>query len=161
MLEILDTQFLHFYNRARYKDKVVLAMQILSANDCLGFLWILRDQSIFKRVSFNTFVHFMERDSNAKFLIRVKQNNLAMREIAKLPMTKLDTNISFTVTTTQTKADKANGYIFVQTRKKADRAYFNSCTCFISLVKNSAIALEEFGFLSSAIIIISSEFCIF
>ena len=73
--------------------------------------------------SYNTFAHFMERGSNAKFLIRVKQNNSAMREIAKLPMTELDTNVSFTITTTQTNADKANGYIFVQKRKNADRSY--------------------------------------
>lgn len=73
--------------------------------------------------SYNTFAHFMKRGSNAKFLIRVKQNKSAMREIAKLPMTELDTNVSFTITTTQTKADKENNHIFVQTRKSADRTY--------------------------------------
>lgn len=73
--------------------------------------------------SYNTFAHFMELGSNARFLIRVKQNKSAMREIAKLPMTEFDTNISFTITTTQTKADKANNYIFVQKRKNADRIY--------------------------------------
>lgn len=73
--------------------------------------------------SYNTFAHFMEKGCNARFLIRVKQNNSAMREIAKLPMTELDTDISFTITTTQTKEDKANNYILVQTRKNADRTY--------------------------------------
>ena len=73
--------------------------------------------------SYNTFAHFMELGANAKFLIRVKQNKSAMREIAKLPMTELDTNVSFTITTTQTKKDKENGYIFVQKRKNAKRAY--------------------------------------
>ena len=73
--------------------------------------------------SYNTFAHFMERGSNAKFLIRVKQNKSAMREIAKLPMTELDTDVSFTITTTQTKEDKENNYILVQKRKNADKAY--------------------------------------
>lgn len=73
--------------------------------------------------SYNTFAHFMELGSNAKFLIRVKQNKSAMREVAKLPMTELDTDVSFTVTTTQTNEDKANNYIFVQKRKNADRTY--------------------------------------
>lgn len=73
--------------------------------------------------SYNTFAHFMERSANAKFLIRVKQNNSAMREIAKLPMMELDTNVSFTITTTQTKEDKENNYIFVQKRKNTERIY--------------------------------------
>ena len=73
--------------------------------------------------SYNTFAHFMEIGTNAKFLIRVKQNRSAMREIAKLPMKELDTTVSFTITTTQTKADKENNYIYVQKRKNADRVY--------------------------------------
>ena len=47
---------------------------------------------------------------NTDFLIRVKQDRTAMREIGKLPMTELDTDVSFTITTTQTKEDKENGY---------------------------------------------------
>lgn len=72
--------------------------------------------------SYNTFAYFLERPS-VDFLIRVKQDRSAMREIAKLPMMELDTDVSFTITTTQTKADKENGYILVQTRKNKDRAY--------------------------------------
>ena len=40
-----------------------------------------------------------------------------MREVAKLPMKELDTDISFTITTTQTNKDKEDGYIFLQTHK--------------------------------------------
>lgn len=67
----------------------------------------------------------METGTNTKFLIRVKQNRSAMREIANLPMRELDTTVSFTLTTTQTKADKENNYIYIQKRKNADRIYNN------------------------------------
>lgn len=72
--------------------------------------------------SYNTFAYFQE-SPKVDFLIRVKQDRSAMREIGKLPMRELDTDVSFTITTTQTKADKENGYILVQTRKNKDRAY--------------------------------------
>jgi len=72
--------------------------------------------------SYNVFAH-IQNTPNTDFLIRVKQDRTAMREIGKLPMTKLDTDVSFTITTTQTKEDKENGYILLQTRKKEDRIY--------------------------------------
>ena len=72
--------------------------------------------------SYNIFAH-IQNTPNTDFLIRVKQDRTAMREIGKLPMTELDTNVSFTITTTQTKEDKENGYILLQTRKKEDRIY--------------------------------------
>ncbi len=63
--------------------------------------------------SYNTFAHFLE-NPNIDFLIRVKQSQSAMREVKKLPMEELDTDISFTITTTQTNTDKENGYILLQ-----------------------------------------------
>lgn len=72
--------------------------------------------------SYNLFAHCLEHPQ-LDFLIRVKQDRSAMREIRKLPMTELDTNVSFTITTTQTNADKENGYILVQTRKNPNRTY--------------------------------------
>ena len=72
--------------------------------------------------SYNAFAHFLEHP-NVDFLIRVKQDRTAMREIGKLPMTELDVDVSFTITTTQTKVDKENGYILVQTRKNEDKVY--------------------------------------
>lgn len=72
--------------------------------------------------SYNVFAH-IQNIPNTDFLIRVKQDRTAMREIGKLPMTELDTEVSFTITTTQTKEDKENGYILLQTRKKEDRIY--------------------------------------
>ena len=72
--------------------------------------------------SHNVFAH-IQNTPNTDFLIIVKQDRTAMREIGKLPMTELDTDVSFTITTTQTKEDKENGYILLQTRKKEDRIY--------------------------------------
>ena len=60
---------------------------------------------------------------NVDFLVRVKQERGAMREIGKLPMMELDTDVSFTVTTTQTNEDKKNNHIFIKTRKNENRAY--------------------------------------
>lgn len=66
--------------------------------------------------AYNTFATFIEK--GMYFLIRVKQKNSAMREVRILPMEELDRDISFTITTTQTKEDKENHYIFVQKVKK-------------------------------------------
>ena len=72
--------------------------------------------------AYNVFAYFLE-SLNVDFLIRVKQNKSAMREIRRLPMEELDIDISFTLTTTQTKADKENGYIYIQTAKNAKKKY--------------------------------------
>lgn len=71
--------------------------------------------------SYNLLVHFKEKQID--YLIRVKQERTAMREVSKLPMKELDTDISFTITTTQTNKDKENGYIFLQTHKNKNRVY--------------------------------------
>ena len=62
--------------------------------------------------------HLSEKQ-NVDFLIRVKQNHSAMREVARLPMCQIDMNISFTITTSQTNEDKRNRYIFLQVPKKS------------------------------------------
>lgn len=72
--------------------------------------------------SYNVFCHLMNTP-NVDFLIRVKQNNSAMREIKKLPMMELDTDVSFVISTTQTKFDKENNHILLQVQKNKDRIY--------------------------------------
>lgn len=67
---------------------------------------------------YNLIAHCLEKQ-NLDFLIRVKQNKSAMREVAKLPMMELDCTIGFTITTTQTNADKKGGYIHLQVPKKS------------------------------------------
>lgn len=68
--------------------------------------------------SYNLLAH-LQNKPNVDFLIRVKQNYSAMREVAKLPMLELDCDISFTITTTQTNEDKRMGYIHLQVPKKS------------------------------------------
>ena len=72
--------------------------------------------------SYNVFCHLLNTP-NMDFLIRVKQNNSAMREIKKLPMMELDTDVSFVISTTQTKFDKENNHILLQVQKNKDRTY--------------------------------------
>ncbi len=66
--------------------------------------------------AYNNFATFIEKGLH--FLIRVKQKNSAMREVRALPLQELDRDISFTLTTTQTNDDKANGYIYVAKKRK-------------------------------------------
>lgn len=68
--------------------------------------------------SYNLMAHCIEKP-NLDFVLRVKQNHSAMREIARLPMFELDCDIAFTVTTTQTNEDKARGYIHLHIPKKS------------------------------------------
>lgn len=72
--------------------------------------------------SYNTFAYFQEHD-NIDFLIRVKNGTSGMKAIRELPLQELDTDVAFTLTTTQTKADKANGNIYINTHKNSNRNY--------------------------------------
>ncbi len=67
--------------------------------------------------SYNTIAHLTE-NTNTKFLIRVKNKVMAMKEIAKLPMQPLDVDLSFTITTRQTNEVKEKGYTLIQMPKK-------------------------------------------
>lgn len=71
--------------------------------------------------SYNMFAHLIK--DNIKFLVRVRQNYSAMREIGKLPFEEFDKDISFTITTTQTNIDKQNGYIYIPIRKREGKIY--------------------------------------
>lgn len=68
--------------------------------------------------SYNLLAH-LQNKPNVDFLIRIKQNYSAMREVAKLPMLELDCDISFIITTTQTNEDKRMGYIHLHVPKKS------------------------------------------
>lgn len=68
--------------------------------------------------SYNVIAHLMHTP-NVDFVIRVKQNHSAMREIARLPMVELDCDIGFTISTTQTNEDKRNRHIYLPVPKKS------------------------------------------
>lgn len=72
--------------------------------------------------SYNVFTHFTHRKFH-DFLIRVKQENSAMKLIRNLPMEPLDTDVQGEITTRQTNEDKEKGRIFIQTHANPDRTY--------------------------------------
>lgn len=90
-------------------------VEMLKQNDFNQKTLIVADRGY---ESYNLLAHLIEKP-NTDFLIRVKQNHSAMREIARLPMFELDCDISFTITTTQTNEDKQRRYIFLQVPKKS------------------------------------------
>lgn len=97
------------------KDEIGALVEMLKRNNFDRPTLIIADRGY---EAYNLLAHCIEK-ANTDFLIRVKQNHSAMREIAKLPMCELDCSISFTITTTQTNEDKQNHYIFLQVPKKS------------------------------------------
>ena len=97
------------------KDEIGALIEMLKRNEFAERVLIIADRGY---ESYNLMAWLSEKQ-NTDFLIRVKQNHSAMREVARLPMCQIDMNISFTITTSQTKEDKRNRYIFLQVPKKS------------------------------------------
>ena len=97
------------------KDEIGALVSMLNRNTFSQNTLVIADRGF---ESYNLIAHCLEKP-NTDFLIRVKQNHSAMREVAKLPMMEVDCNIAFTITTTQTNEDKKNGYIHLQVPKKS------------------------------------------
>lgn len=97
------------------QDEIGALVTMLKRNGFAQKTLIIADRGF---ESYNLIAHLIE-NPNVDFLIRVKQNKSAMREVAKLPMLELDCDINFTITTTQTKEDKQAGHIFLQVPKKS------------------------------------------
>lgn len=97
------------------KDEIGALISMLKRNNFTQKTLVVADRGF---ESYNLIAHLIETP-NVDFLIRVKQNKSAMREVAKLPMLELDCDISFTITTTQTNEDKQAGHIFLQIPKKS------------------------------------------
>ena len=97
------------------KDEIGALVEMLQRNDFNEKTLIIADRGY---ESYNVIAHLIEKP-NTDFLIHVKQNHSAMREVARLPMFELDCDIRFTVTTTQTNEDKRKGHIFLQVPKKS------------------------------------------
>ena len=97
------------------KDEFGALVDMLERNTFTQKTLIIADRGF---ESYNLIAHCLEKE-NADFLIRVRQNYSAMREVAKLPMMELDCTIRPTITSTQTKEDKKNVYVFLQVPKKS------------------------------------------
>lgn len=106
------------------QDEIGALMFMLTWHDFPSKTLIVADRAY---SSYNLFAK-IQNMPNVDFLIRIKQGKGAMREVAKLPMEELDREIGFTITTTQTKADKKNGYIFLQTQKEEPERPYSAKT---------------------------------
>ena len=98
-----------------HMDEIGGITQMLKYNDFPQKTLILADRLY---ESYNLFAHMLEKP-NVDFLIRIKQNRSALREVARLPMLELDCDISFTISTTQTNEDKEKRHIFLQVPNKS------------------------------------------
>lgn len=98
-------------------DEQGAMIQMLYQNNFIGKNIIVADRGY---ESYNLFAH-LQNHGGVDFLIRVKQDKSAMREIAKLPLMELDTDVSFTITNTQTNEDKLENRIFLQKPKKPSK----------------------------------------
>lgn len=100
------------------KDEIGALIEMLKRNHFLEKTIIIADRGY---ESYNVVAHLVEKP-NTDFLIRIKQNRFAMREVARLPIFELDCDISFTITATQTNEDKQKRYIFLQVPQKSKLA---------------------------------------
>lgn len=98
------------------KDEIGALIEMLKRNNFDQKTLIIADRGF---ESYNLIAHLLEKP-NVDFLIRVKQNRSAMREVAKLPLLELDCDISFSICTTQKNTDKQNpNYVFLPVPKKS------------------------------------------
>ena len=98
-----------------HKDEIGALIELVRRNKFKEKTLIIGDRGF---ESYNLLAHLTEKE-NLDFLIRIKNNRSAMREVARLPMLELDTVIRFTISTTQTKEDKQKKHIFLQVPKNS------------------------------------------
>ena len=72
--------------------------------------------------SYNLIEH-ISRKRNLDFLIRVKDSRTSWKAIQQLPMRELDVDVTTTISTTQRKADKQAGHVFLQTHTDSEKEY--------------------------------------
>lgn len=101
------------------QDEVGALLYFISWHDFEEKTLIIGDRNF---SSYNIFAH-IQNTPNCDFLIRTKTGRGAMREVEKLPLRELDTEIRFVINTSQTKEAKDAGHIILQVRKKKDRKY--------------------------------------
>ena len=114
IFDILNKTYFEVSLQPKPKENEVGALiEMLQRIQFKGKNLIITDRGY---VGYNLIAHFINT-KNVDFLMRVKQGKGALREIKKLPMMELDKDLSFEVTTTQTKEDKLLNRIYIQTQK--------------------------------------------
>ena len=116
LFDIYDrTYFDAVIQPAPHKDEPGALVEMVKRNDFNRRTIIVLDRGY---ESYNVMAHLMNTP-NVYFVLRVKHNHSAMREIARLPMLELDCDIAFTISTTQTNEDKRNRHIYLPQPKKS------------------------------------------
>ena len=116
LFDIYDrTYFDAVIQPAPKKDEPGALVEMVKRNDFNRRTIIVLDRGY---ESYNVMAHLMNTP-NVYFVLRVKHNHSAMREIARLPMLELDCDIAFTISTTQTNEDKRNRHIYLPQPKKS------------------------------------------
>lgn len=115
LYDILNKTYFDCVVQAQPKaDEIGALIQMLYKNRFKDKTLVIADRGY---ESYNMVAH-LYNTANVDFLIRVKQDRSAMREIGKLAMKELDKSVAFVITTTQTNEDKAENRIFLQTGSK-------------------------------------------
>lgn len=119
LYDVLNKQYLSCVLQPQPKQDEIGALDfMLTWYDFDETMLIVADRAF---SSYNLFATLQE--AGVDFLIRIKNQRGAMREVAKLAMEEIDTEISFTITTENTKEAREKGWIWVQTRKNENRTY--------------------------------------
>lgn len=97
------------------KDEIGALIEMIKRNTFHSDAILLMDRGY---ESYGLIAHCLAKP-NLDFVLRIKQNHSAMREVARLPMFELDCDIAFTISTTQTNEDKQNRHIHLQVPKNS------------------------------------------
>lgn len=111
---LYDIQNSTYYDAVLGADEQGALIKMLYRNHFADKTLVICDRGY---EGYNLMAH-LYNTPNVDFLIRVKQGRAAMREIGKLPMTELDKQLAFVLTTTQTNKDKFNNWIHLPTGSK-------------------------------------------
>ena len=98
------------------QDEIGALEFLLTWYDIAGKVLLVGDRGY---SSYALFASLLEQE-NTDLLIRVKPGRGAMNCIANLPMQEFDRQAKSTITTTQTKEDKARGYKLFRLRTPCD-----------------------------------------
>lgn len=115
LYDILNKTYVDILLQPRPRaDEQGALVEMVKRNEFIGKHLIISDRGY---EGYNTIMHLC-RTKNVDFICRARHGKGAFRDVAKLPMMELDTDIRSEISTTQTNEDKAKGRIFLQTGSK-------------------------------------------
>lgn len=112
LYDILNKTYVDVLLQPRPKaDEQGALVEMVNRNEFIEKNLIISDRGY---EGYNTIMHLC-RAKNVDFICRARHGKGAFRDIAKLPMMELDTDIRGEIATTQANEDKEKGRIFLQT----------------------------------------------